>query len=240
MSKQTKGKAVNPHDVAKARIARMILTPNTNTNRKDRLYHRVPIEMVPANKENVLALASAVEESRNPEVILSIAERRARRVLEVEGIRPVESVPKTGASRTIPTIGLIDGSTPLSERAEIASSVLWAAHAARDALKSGDAESAVVDAVRVGMLSERMLILPFEAEVVRLASNRSKGGKARAGRFASRNAELASRVESLVAKGLSISKAAARVAAEFENQKQRIDPKTAETAYRAAFRSAPR
>lgn len=217
-----------------------ILTPNTSPDRKRGLYLRVPIKPVPPTEQNFSSWAATWNEGRDPETVLSVAERRARRVLEGEGIRPVKRVPKAGAVRSIPTIGTVVESKPLSERAEVAVAVLWAAFSAREAMKSGNLASAVVEAIHVGTLSERMLVLPFEAEVVRLASNRSKGGRARAAKFAERNTVLARQVEALVAEGLPISKAAARVAAEHETRGQRIDPKTAENAYRAAFRSSPR
>jgi hypothetical protein len=233
-----------------------ILTPNTSPDRKRGLYVRVPIKPVPPTEQNLASWAAAWNEGRDPDTVLSVAERRASRVLEGEGVKVRQSAPKRVPPGTT-TVGVPGGCIltkthekdgkhwkqvrpPLSERSEVAVAVLWAAFAAREAMKSGNLASAVVEAVGVGTLSERLLVLPFEAEVVRLASNRSKGGKARAEKFAARKAQLAGAVERLVSEGLPISKAAARVAAEHEKKGERIDPKTAENAYRAAFRPASR
>lgn len=233
-----------------------ILTPNTSPDRKRGLYLRVPVKPVPPTEQNFSSWAAAWNEGRDPETVLTIEERRARRVLEGEGIKVLRSEPKRVPSGST-LVGVPDGCIvtktherdgegwkevrpALTERSEVAVAVLWAAFAAREAMKSGNLASAVVEAIHVGTLSERMLVLPFEAEVVRLASNRSKGGRARAAKFAERNTVLARQVEALHAAGLPISKAAARVAAEHETRGQRIDPKTAENAYRAAFRSSPR
>lgn len=221
---------------------RTILTSNTSPDRKRGLYVRVPVKPVPPTEQHFSSWAAACNEGRDPETVLSVAERRARRVLEGEGVKILASPPKRVPSGSS-TVGVPEGcimrktherdgededgkerwkeiGPALSERAEVAVAVLWAAFAAREAMKKGDLASAVVEAVHVGTLSERLLVLPFEAEVVRLSRNRSKGGKSRAAKFAGRNSELARRVEVLVAAGAPISKAAARVAAEWENEKR--------------------
>ena len=237
-------------------MKKTILTPNTIRDRKHGPYLRVPMTPIPPTEQNLRSLAATWNEGRDPEAVLAIAERRARRVLESEGVTIRASEPKrlpAGSS----LVGVPGGSIvrktherkgdrwqqvvpALSERAEVAVAVLWAAFKAREAMKSGDTASAIVESVIVGTLSERMLVLPYEAEIARLASNRSKGGKARAATFVKRNADLAGRVEKYVSDGTPISKAAAKVAAELEREGKRIDPKTAENAYRKASPIRPR
>jgi hypothetical protein len=227
-------------------MKKTILTHSASTDRKGGIYARVPVEFVPATGENVISVFSAWNEGRDPETVLAIAERRARRVLDGEGIRPVKRVPKTKTVRSIPTLGTVVESTPLSERAEVAVAVLWAAFLARRSLHAGDIASAVVESVRVGTLSERMLVLPYEAEVVRLASNRRKGADATREKFASRRSEWARRVELLCPDGNGVTKACRTVADEWTREQRLRSPnmeslrESIRAAYRTVFPAKPR
>lgn len=222
-----------------------ILTPNTSPDRKRGLYLRLPVKPVPPSEQNLSSWAATWNEGRDPDTVLSVAERRARRVLEGEGIRPVKRIPKTGTVRSIPTIGTVVESKPLSERAEVAVAVLWAAFAAREAIKSRNLASAVVEAIGVGTLSERMLVLPFEAEVVRLASNRSKGAEKTREKFAEIRQDYATRVESHRPER-GVSKACRDAVEEWIREKGISNPnreslrETFRAAYRKVFPPKPR
>ncbi|CAG1008673.1 hypothetical protein PHYC_03600 [Phycisphaerales bacterium] len=201
---------------------------------------------ISASERVVGSFVAAWNEGRDPEMVLSVAERRARRVLEGEGVRPVKDVSNQGTVRSVPTLGtiLIDGT--LSERAEVAISVLWSAFMAREAMKAGDLAKSVVEAIAVGTLSERMLVLPFEAEVVRLASNRSKGAEKTRAKFAARRMEWARRVEALCPDGKGVTKACIDVAEWWIQQQGLKNPnreslrESIRSAYRTVFPAKPR
>jgi hypothetical protein len=245
-----------------------ILTPNTSPDRKQGLYVRVPIKPVPATEQNLSSWAAGWNEGRDPETVLSVAERRARRVLEGEGVG-VLTLPPKRIRRGFTLVGVPGGcivrkthekdiededgkerwkevGPALSERAEVAIAVLWAAFAARESMKKGDLASAVVEAVYVGTLSERMLVLPFEAEVVRLASNRRKGTEANSKNSAARRREKALRVEALVAQANTVTRACAIAAQEWAEREGMKNPnwkslvETFRFAYREVFPAKPR
>lgn len=188
------------------------LSPNTDPKAKS-IYTRTPVRMVPATASAIEAWAASWNESRQSGRVLSACEMQAMNVLQAEGVKIVKRLPKQAPPKAttyaLPRPWGFIVAEQLSERAEIAVSLLWSAFKVRAAATALD--ELVVESVRVGMLSERIQVLPFE-ELIQLPSKRlQKGTQTTKENSLPRRKEFARRVHGICPEGKGVQKACKRV-----------------------------